>query len=323
MRASTVVDTPARASSQAAAVTPGRARSGAPTVGLSIWLATLFAVGGCATDSSDPGSPPPGAEYVLVGAGDIAACGSSGDEATADLLDGISGTVFTAGDNAYPDGTATDFAQCYGPSWGRHKARTRPAPGNHDYNTPGATGYYAYYGADAGEAGKGYYSYDLGDWHIISLNSNIAMGPGSAQESWLRADLAASGKQCTLAYWHHPRFSSGTTHGDASSTEPLWRALYDAGAEVVISGHEHNYERFALQDPAGVADPAGGIREFVVGTGGANHYYDLGAVKPTSEVFEGSTWGVLKLMLRPGGYAWTFVPVAGASFTDSGTGTCH
>ncbi len=288
----------------------------------STWPALVCTMAACATDSSGPGSPPPGTTNVLVGAGDIAACNSNGDEATADLLDGIPGTVFTAGDNAYPNGTATNFAQCYGPSWGRHRARTRPAPGNHDYNTSGAADYYTYYGARAGPSGRGYYSYDLGDWHIISLNSNVAMAVGSAQETWLRADLAASNQPCTLAYWHHPRFSSGTTHGNANATAPLWQALYDAGAEIVVSGHEHNYERFAPQDPVGVADPATGIREFVVGTGGVSHYNGR-TLQPNSEVFEGLTWGVLKLTLSPGGYSWTFISVPGSGFSDSGTGSCH
>jgi hypothetical protein len=273
--------------------------------------------------TSGVGPPPPGTTNVLVGAGDIADCGSNGDEATAALLDGIDGVVFTAGDNAYEDGSTVEFTQCYEPSWGRHTPRTRPSPGNHDYHTSGAADYYAYYGALAGDAGKGYYSYDLGDWHIISLNSNISMSAGSAQETWLRADLAATSLSCTLAYWHHPRFSSGTQHGSHSSTEPLWQALYDAGAEVVVSGHEHNYERFAPQQPDGTADPANGIREFVVGTGGTGHYNDRGTQLPNSELFNGTTFGVLKLTLGPGTYTWNFVPVAGETFTDSGSGSCH
>ena len=260
---------------------------------------------------------------VLVGAGDIADCSSSGDEATATLLDNISGTVFTAGDNAYPNGSATDYTQCYDPSWGRHKARTRPAPGNHDYNTSGATGYFGYYGALAGTSGIGYYSYDIGEWHVISLNSNVSMAVGSTQEQWLRADLAASTKQCTIAYWHHPRFSSGTTHGSSTSAQPLWQALYDAGAEIVVSGHEHNYERFAPQTPTGQADPVNGIREFVAGTGGASHYNDLGTALPNSEVFNGTTWGVLQLTLDAGSYSWQFIPIAGQTFTDAGSGACH
>jgi hypothetical protein len=293
-----------------------------PLLRLSLAPVLLLAATTCTT-ASDVGPPPPGTTNVLVGAGDIADCSSSGDEATAALLDGIDGTVFTAGDNAYEDGSTSNFSQCYQPSWGRHKGRTRPAPGNHDYHTSGGADYYAYFGALSGEVGKGYYSYDLGDWHIISLNSNISMSAGSAQETWLRADLAANPMACTLAYWHHPRFSSGTQHGSSSSPGPLWQALYDAGAEIVISGHEHNYERFAPQAPDGTADAVRGIREFVVGTGGTGHYDDLGTQLPNSEVFDGTTWGVIKLTLSPGGYAWQFVPVAGETFTDSGSGSCH
>ena len=258
---------------------------------------------------------------MLVGAGDIAGCSSAGDEATAALLDTLPGTVFTAGDNAYPDGTATNFASCYGPSWGRHKARTRPSPGNHEYHTSGASGYYNYFGAAAGDSGKGYYSYDLGDWHIISLNSNISMIAGSPQEQWLRADLAANTKTCTLAYWHHPRFSSGS-HGSSNAPRPLWQALYDFDADVIISGHDHNYQRFAPQTPAGVADPARGLRQFVVGTGGISHYNFATPIANT-EAYNTDTWGVLKLTLYADSYTWEFVPVAGMTYTDSGSGACH
>jgi len=256
-----------------------------------------------------------------VGAGDIAGCSSAGDEATAALLDTLPGTVFTAGDNAYEDGTATNFASCYGPSWGRHKARTRPSPGNHEYHTSGASGYYNYFGAAAGDSGKGYYSYDLGDWHIISLNSNISMIAGSPQEQWLRADLAANTKTCTLAYWHHPRFSSGS-HGSSNAPRPLWQALYDFDADVIISGHDHNYQRFAPQTPAGVADPTRGIRQFVVGTGGISHY-NFSTPIANTEAYNIDTWGVLKLTLYAQSYTWEFVPVAGMTYTDSGSGDCH
>ena len=259
---------------------------------------------------------------MFVGAGDIAGCSSSGDEATAQLLDTIAGTVFTLGDNAYQDGTTANFADCYEPSWGRHKARTRPSPGNHDYHTSGAAPYYAYFGANAGDPGKGYFSFDLGEWHIISLNSNVSMSAGSAQEQWLRADLAASTKRCTLAYWHHPRFSSSSNHGSSTAPQPLWQALYDAGADVVLSGHDHTYERFAPQRPDGVADAARGIREFVVGTGGISHY-SFATPIANSEVRNDDAWGVLKLTLHADGYEWVFVPVAGKTFTDSGFGTCH
>lgn len=270
-----------------------------------------------------PPSPPSAGSAVLLAAGDISSCSSSGDEATASLLDGLQGTVATLGDNTYPDGTASQFANCYAPTWGRHRARTRPSPGNHDYHTSGGAEYYSYFGANAGPSGRGYYSYDLGGWHIVSLNSNVSMSAGSAQERWLRADLAASTKTCTLAYWHHPRFSSGTKHGDFSAAQPIWQALYDYKAEVVLSGHEHNYERFAPQSPSGAADPANGIRKFVVGTGGRSHYDDLGTPKANSQVFNGTTFGVLQLTLGSASYSWRFIPVAGQSFTDSGTGSCR
>ena len=260
---------------------------------------------------------------VFVGAGDIAGCGGAGrDEETAELLDAIAGTVFTLGDNAYPDGTAENYADCYEPTWGRHKARTWPTSGNHDYHIPGAPAYYAYFGASAGDSGQGYYSFDLGNWHIISLNSNIDMSAGSVQEQWLRADLAASTKQCTLAYWHHSRFSSGTNHGTSTRPQPLWQALYDAGADIVLSAHDHIYERFAPQTPDGVADAARGIRAFVAGTGGAS-LYTIETPEANSEVRNTDTWGVLKLTLSTGAYSWEFVPVAGMTFTDSGSGACH
>jgi len=264
---------------------------------------------------------PPGRGEVLVGAGDIADCGSSGAEATAALLDAIPGTVFTAGDNAYSSGTASEYANCYDPTWGRHKARTRPAPGNHEYNTSDAAPYYAYFGANAGPSGRGYYSYDLGDWHLISLNSNIDMSVGSAQELWLRADLAATTKTCVLAYWHHPRFSSGS-HGSSTESQPLWQALYDYNADVVVVGHDHNYQRFAPQTPSGAPDPVRGMREFVAGTGGRSHYSFSTPIANT-EAYNTDTWGVLKLTLDAASYSWEFIPIAGGTYRDSGTGACH
>src|SRR5436190_900506 len=261
------------------------------------------------------------ASLVLVGAGDIASCSSTADEATANLLDGIPGTVFTAGDNAYENGAAADYANCYNPSWGRHKARTHPAPGNHEYSTAGAAGYFGYFGAAAGDPDKGYYSYTLGAWHIIVLNSNLATNAGSPQETWLRADLAPRPVKCTLAIWHHPRFSSGP-HGSSTAVQPLWDDLYAANADVVIVGHDHLYERFAPQTPTGQADAARGIREFVAGTGGAGLYV-FATPAPNSQVKNNTTHGVLKLTLYGDRYDWKFVPVAGSSFTDSGTGRCH
>ena len=257
---------------------------------------------------------------VFVGAGDIANCSHNNDEATAKLLDNITGTVFTLGDNAYPDGTLAQFNDCYGPTWGRHKSRTKPVPGNHDYHTAGAAGYFDYFGAAAGGRSKGYYSYNLGAWHIIALNSEITQSAGSAQEQWLRADLAANPKTCTLAYWHKPRFSSGK-HGNIPASQPLWQALYDYGADVVLNGHDHLYERFAPQNPSGQADATRGIREFVVGTGGAG-LYTFPTIQPNSQVRNNTTHGVLKLTLHSTSYDWQFIPIAGKNFTDSGSANC-
>src|SRR2546426_7206334 len=173
---------------------------------------------------------------VFAGAGDIADCAKTGDSLTAKLLDTIPGTVFTVGDNAYPSGSTADYTNCYGPTWGRHKARTPPVPGNHEYSTQGATPYFTYFGAAAGDPAKGYYSYDLGDWHIIALNSNIAEAAGSAPEQWLRADLPTHPGRCTLAYFHHPLFSSGTL--EDISVRALWQAPYDGGAELGVNGHD-------------------------------------------------------------------------------------
>jgi hypothetical protein len=265
---------------------------------------------------------------VLVGAGDIASCDDlAGARATAKLLDNIPGTVFAVGDLAYPDGSDEQFANCYGPTWGRFKDRTRPAPGNHEYHIDGASGYVRYFGAAAGDPKKGYYSYDLGEWHIIVLNSECAnvggCGAGSAQELWLRQDLKAHPAACTLAYWHKPLFSSGAAHGDAPEVKPLWDALYAANADVVIGGHDHHYERFAPQDPSGNSDPLRGIREFIVGTGGKNSHRILASPERNSQVRQADTFGVLKLTLHATSYDWEFVPEAGKIFTDSGSGTCH
>ena len=256
---------------------------------------------------------------VLVGAGDIADCASPGAEATAAILDTIAGTVFTAGDNAYPYGSPLDFATCYHPTWGRHRERTRPAIGNHEYLTPGAAGYFAYF-ADRSAPPFGYYSYDAGAWHVVVLNSMLAYVDDPLQESWLRADLAAHRSKCTLAYFHHPRFSSGN-HGSHEMMRDIWRILYRAGADVVVSGHDHDYERFAPQTPDGAADPRRGIRQFVVGTGGASLYAFREPIA-NSEVRYNASFGVLKLTLDRRGYAWQFIPTEGA-FTDAGSDRCH
>ena len=257
----------------------------------------------------------------LVGAGDIGACGLAGARETALLLDRLPGTVFTMGDNAYPNGTRGQFARCFDPFWGRQKARIRPTPGNHDYRLPGAHAYYDYFGAAAGERGKGWYAYDLGGWRIYALNSLVATDSGSEQARWLRADLAAHPRRCVLAYWHHPRFSSGP-HGSSTRTAALFQALYDAGADVLVVGHDHDYERFAPQSPTGAADLARGIREFVVGTGG-QELYRFPAPRPNSEFRHEGEWGVLELTLVPRGYSWRFLGVNAGEVVDSGTAACH
>jgi PKD repeat protein len=261
-------------------------------------------------------------EVVFIGAGDIASCSSSyRDEATAAIIDRYPGAaVYTLGDNAYPDGTAAQYSQCYDPTWGRFKDRTHPAPGNHDYHVTGAAGYFGYFGALAGPAGRGYYSYDLGGWHIISLDSEIDASASSPQATWLTQDLRDHPATCTLAYWHKPLFTSGH-HSPATAMRPLFTILYDNGADVVLSGHNHQYERFAPQRPDQTRDEAKGIRYFVAGGGGAG-LYDFPRTEPNSEVRH-QGWGVLKLTLEATGYSWEFLPVAGSSFTDTGTGSCH
>jgi hypothetical protein len=257
----------------------------------------------------------------MVGAGDIGWCGVRGAELTAALLDGIAGTVFALGDNAYMTGSAQNYRDCYDPWWGRHKARTRPVPGNHDYETPGAAGYFGYFGASAGPAGLGYYSYRLGSWHIVALNSEISAFPGSPQHEWLRGELAANPARCTMAYFHTPVFGSGSNGGN-SHMQSAWSVMYAAGVEVILNGHNHSYERFAPQDPDGRADSARGIRQFTVGTGGAP-LTDMPFPAPNSQVRNNSAWGVLKLTLLPNAYEWEFVPVAGQTFTDRGSAPCH
>ena len=264
------------------------------------------------------------ADPVLVGAGDIASCPRSQDEATAKLLDSISGTVFTAGDNVYTHGSASEFTNCYGPTWGRHKSRTRPAPGDEDWETAGAKGYFGYFGSKAGPAGRGYYSYALGAWHVVVLDTDCSevggCGSTSPQANWLRSDLAANPTACTIAIFHHPRFSSAQSKPDGRSVT-LWQILYSNGADVIVSGHRHQYERFAPQTPSGTPSTYG-IREFVVGTGGAG-LVGFSTVAANSQVRNGSTYGVLKLTLHSSSYDFAFVPIAGQSFRDSGSASCH
>jgi hypothetical protein len=269
--------------------------------------------------------------FTLVGAGDIAGCSNiSGAAATAKLIDSIPGTVFAAGDLAYEDGTYEEFQTCYGPTWGRFKARTRPTPGNHEYKGSAATGYFRYWDGQAGDPGKGYYSFDLGTWHIVVLNTNCGSkelggcAEGSPEESWLKQDLAAHPGTCALAYGHHALFSSGllSKHAEHPELRAFWKDLYEAHADLILAGHEHSYERFAPQNPEGNPDPEHGIREIVVGTGGRSHT-PLGYAKPNSEVRDDQTYGVLKLTLSPGKYRWEFIPVPGKTVRDSGEGVCH
>lgn len=260
---------------------------------------------------------------ILVGAGDIAVCGTQGENETAALIDQIGGTVFTAGDNSNESGAYQQYTDCFGPAWGRFLDRIHPSPGNHDYLSPGGEDYYRYFGAAAGEPGQGWYSYDLGAWHIVVLNSNcndVGCGPDSPQVQWLRSDLEAHPTACGLAYWHHPRFSSGLS--GSAGMYGFWEVLYQYGVDLVVNGNDHDYERFALQDPDGRADPEKGIREIVVGTGGASQR-ELLDPQPNSEVRNTGAYGVLKLTLSPDRYEWEFVPVAGESFTDSGSTPCH
>lgn len=259
----------------------------------------------------------PGGSQTFVGAGDVAMCDAN-SEATARLLDGIGGTVFTLGDNAYFRGTREEFRDCYAPTWGRHRSRTRPVPGNHDYESPGAQPYFDYFGANAGPAGLGYYSFEVGSWHAVALNSNIDAGGGSAQAAWLRDDLARSRTRCTIAYWHHPVFST-SAGGGSSRMREAWRLLYEAGADVVLAGHDHLYERFAPRNADGGPDAARGLRQFIAGTGGAV-LYQPGAASASSEVRR-ATFGVLRLTLGADGYEWEFVAVSGPG--DAGTGACH
>lgn len=273
----------------------------------------------------------PGASVTIYAAGDIADCREvkperSGAAQTAALIGaGLAkepgAAVLTLGDNTYPVGLPLEFANCYQPTWGRFKARTYPTPGNHDYYTPQAVGYYGYFGASAGPAQRGYYSFDLGKWHLIALNSNLKAAEHDTQLAWLKADLDLHKTHCTLAFWHHPLYSSGG-HGDNEYMQDVWQALQRADADLVLVGHDHDYERFAPQDSQGQRDDAHGLRQFVVGTGGAR-LTGFRLHKPNSQARDHSTHGVLKLVLQETGYTWEFLPAAGGSFGDRGAAACH
>lgn len=251
----------------------------------------------------------------LVAAGDVASCRSSGDEATAALVARLPGTVAVLGDSVYESGSDEEFRRCYAPSWGRFKGRTRPAVGNHEYGTPGAAGYFRYFGRAAGDPRHGYYAYRLGSWQVVVLNTNCAAaggcGAGSPQERWLRGVLASSAATCTVAYGHHPRFSSGF-HGPDRTVQPLWRALQDGHVELYLAGHDHHYERFATSR---------GLRQFVVGTGGRSTYPVFRRVAGSQARWAGG-YGVLSLRLLEGSYAWRFVAAPVERFTDTGSARC-
>jgi hypothetical protein len=283
-------------------------------------LATALAAV-CSAAAGAAAPPPP----VLLAVGDVASCRSGWDERVADVVAAQPGAVLALlGDTVYERGTDEEFRDCYAPAWGRFRSRTRPAVGNHEYGTPGAAGYFRYFGA-AAHPPRGYYGYDLGAWHVVVLNSNCAQvggcHAGSPQERWLRADLSRHRSLCTLAYWHHPRFSSGL-HGSDDTVDALWRALAAAGAELVLSGHDHHYERFAPLDREGRVARTGGLRQFVVGTGGRSLYPAFFA-HPGSQVRTAGAFGVLRLTLRQRSYAWRFVGVAGEPFTDRGSAPCR
>jgi len=302
--------------------------------GLALATLTVLAAA-CGPTETMP--PEPGA--VLVAVGDIACPPGEPEQparcrhartarVAADLRPDA---VAVLGDTQYDAATLEELRGSFEPTWGRLRAPIRPAVGNHEYRTEDASGYFEYFGPAAGRPGRAWYSYDVGDWHVVVLDSNCGGDPqapreadcraGSPQERWLRADLAAHPRRCTLAYWHHPRFSSGD-HGEYASVEPLWRALYDGGAELLLVGHDHDYERFAPQDADGSRDPARGIRQIVVGTGG-EELRPFGSVAENSERRNAETFGVLALTLRPDAYSWRFVPEPGRPFTDVGSDRCH
>ncbi len=300
--------------------------SATPSPAATTTLVTPAQSPSAASTRTPTAEPTSGLPSVLIGAGDICVTYNlAGAKATAAILGANpDAAIFTAGDNSNQSGSAADYRDCVARAWGVYKDRTHPVPGNHDYITGGAAPYYAFYGTRAGPAGKGYYSYDLAnDWHVIGLNAQcgyVRCGKGSAQEQWLKADLAASAGKHIIAIWHQPEFSSGG-HGNTTTYITWWRDLYAAHAEIVINGHDHDYERFARQSPDGKAD-SNGIREFVVGTGGAS-WRPTVTVRANSEMRHFGTYGVLKLTLLRDSYSWQFIPVAGGTFSDSGETATH
>jgi 3',5'-cyclic AMP phosphodiesterase CpdA len=254
----------------------------------------------------------------VAAVGDIGLCGSPAVEQTARLVDAIEGQVLLAGDLAYSQGSMVDYLRCFDPLWGEFRRRWRPAPGNHEYETPGAAGYFQYFGAIAGNGGRSFYAFRAGDWQVLMLDSNVPTGVGSAQYEFVRSELSGSNSPCTMAVWHHPLFSSGP-NGPNGYLRDLWTLLDERGADVIVNGHDHLYERFGKQDVDGRSD-VNGIREFIAGTGGAQ-LYDFMRITPNSQV-RIKSHGILRLTLSPSGYEWAFVDVAGG-ITDSGGDSCH
>jgi 3',5'-cyclic AMP phosphodiesterase CpdA len=298
-------------------------RSDRLSLGLLTVIAGAAAACGGGSTPVEPAPPLP-PEVVLV-AGNIATCGSTNDEATAALLDNLGGTIFTLGDNAFPNGSIDAYQSCYDPSWGRHKSRTYATLGNHEYRDGNASPSFDYFGNRAGPRGLGYYSLELGNWHVIVLNVNdaVAFENGTAQDQWLQADLARNSKACTLVMWHNPRFFSSNTVGWTSNAfiTTLWERLYGAGVDVVLNGHQHHYERFPPMTPTGTPDAASGIRQFNVGTGGESSEMPIATAQHSEAISD--AFGILQLTLEADRYSWEFVPTVPGQFNDSGSGTCH
>jgi len=307
----------------------GRSHRNGPAVReLLAWVGACgvaLATGGCGGDDVPAPQPAP---FAIVAAGDIAQCldgppSASGAARTAPLVASSDELVLTLGDNAYQNGTPQEFAGCFDPTWGALKERIRAGIGNHDDYTANAEGYFGYFGARAGPDRRGYYSFDYRGWHFISLNSVHGVSADSEQYRWLLADLASSrATLCTIAYWHYPLFNSGARHGPAQQMKPFFDALYAGGVDIVLSGHEHLYERFAPQTADSAADPARGVRQFTVGTGGAA-LDTFAQPLPNSEARVAGHWGILRLTLGDGRYSWQFVPAGGGAALDSGQDVCH